>query len=369
MIKKIAFLGLAVLLLGLLIPVGVSAAGPLAITRSLVDVNFPASLTFNITAASDFNITDIRLHYIVDRLSFARVVSEIPVQFAPATRVTSQWLWDMRMSGGLPPGSSVEYWWTLSDAGGGKLETVPAVVRMDDDRYDWRNITRGNIMLYWYQGDDNFAGALMDAVQGALSRLADNTGAELVSPVSLYIYASSADLQGSMIFPQEWTGGVAFTEYGIITIGITTDAAGLDWGKGAIAHELTHLVVNQVTFNPYNILPVWLDEGLAMVSEGDLDPAFADVFSQAEKNNTLISLRSLSSPFSADTYESLLSYAESYEVVNYLITEFGRDSMLALLNTFGQGSGYDEALNKVYGFDTDGLNAAWLVSPEGAAVH
>jgi hypothetical protein len=302
-------------------------------------------------------------------MSFARVVSEIPVQFTPATRMTTQWLWDMRMSGGLPPGTSIEYWWTLSDAGGGELETAPAVVPFEDNRYDWRSINQGNITLYWYQGNDNFAGALMDAVQGALSRLADNTGAELASPVSLYIYANTADLQGSMIFPQDWTGGVAFTEYGIIAIGITPDAAGLDWGKGAIAHELTHLVVNQVTFNPYNALPVWLDEGLAMVSEGALDSTFADIFSQAEKNNTLISLRSLSSPFSADTYESLLSYAESYEVVNYLITEFGRDRMLALLHTFGQGSGYDEALNKVYGFDMDGLNAAWLVSLEGAAVR
>src|SRR3972149_7875110 len=95
--------------------------------------------------------------------------------------------------------------------------------------------------------------------------LAHNTGAELKDPVRLYIYASSADLQGAMIFPQEWTGGVAFSEYGIVIIGITPDAAGLEWGKGTISHELTHLVVNQVTFNPYNYLPTWLNEGLAMV--------------------------------------------------------------------------------------------------------
>lgn len=369
MIKKIAFIGLIVLLLGLLMPVGLKADSSLAITESSVDVNFPASLTFNITAASDVNITDIRLHYIVNRMAFAQIVSEISVQFTPATRVTAQWLWDMRMSGGMPPGSSIDYWWTLSDAGGGKLETAPARVPFDDNRYDWRNITRGNITLYWYEGDDSFAGALMDAVQDALSRLSENTGAELENPASIYIYASTADLQGSMIFPQEWTGGAAFTEYGIITIGITPDAAGLDWGKRAIVHELTHLVVNQVTFNPYNQLPVWLDEGLAMVSEGALESEFVDALSRAESNNTLISIRSLASPFSTDTYESLLSYAESYEVVTYLINNFGRDRMLALLNTFKQGSGYDEALNKVYGFDMDGLNVAWKTSLEGMAVR
>lgn len=366
--KKLAFIGLVVILLGLLAPAGLKADSALAVTGTTVEVDFPVSITFHISASSNVNITGIRLHYIVNRMTNAKIVSEIRPQFNPATQVTTQWAWDMRMSGGMPPGSSLDYWWTVTDAAGGApLETAPERVSLDDGRYDWRSITVGNVTLNWYDGSNTFAQTLMDDVQQALSRLAENTGAELEKAVSLYIYASTADLQGSMIFPQEWTGGVAFTEYGIITIGITPDSSGLDWGKGAVAHELTHLVVNQLTFNPYNALPTWLDEGLAMVSEGALDSQFADIFSQAKGNGTLISIRSLSSPFPASTYESLLSYAESYEVVNYLINQYGRDRMLALLNTFEEGSGDDRALENVYGFDMDGLNAAWRTY-EGAPV-
>jgi hypothetical protein len=369
MIKKIAFIGSIILLLGLLMPTGLTADSPLAITGSTVSVNFPASITFNTTAASDVNITDIRLHYIVNRKTFAKIVNEIVIQFTPATRVTAQWIWDLRMSGGMPPGSSIDYWWTVSDASGQPpVETAPAKVNFDDNRYNWRSLTQGSVTLYWYQGDDSFAGELMAAVQDALSRLSENTGAELQESVRLYIYANASDLQGSMIFPQEWTGGVAFTEYGIVAIGITPDASGLAWGKGAIAHELTHLVVHQVTLNPYNSIPTWLDEGLAMMAEGDLGPSFVSALSQAINNNSLISVRSLSSPFSALTSLSLLSYAESYEVVNYLINEFGRNKMLELLNTFAQGSGYDDALLKVYGFDVDGLNLQWQASLKGAPV-
>ena len=368
MIKKIAFSFLVIILLGLLIPGVVWAGSTLEVLDSSVVVNFPASLTFNITAASDFNIIDIRLHYMVDRMAYARIVSEIPMVVTPATRVTTQWVWDMRMSGGMPPGSSIDYWWTVSDAGGGKLETAPATVHMEDNRYNWRSTTQGSVTFYWYQGDDAFAGELMDTAQEALSRLAENTGAELEDPVRLYIYASSSDLRGSMIFPQEWTGGVAFTEYGVIAIGITPNSSGLAWGKRAIAHELTHLVVHQVTFNPYNSLPTWLDEGLAMTAEGELEPEFVSSMSKARSENMLISVRSLASPFSANTEESLLGYAESYEVVTYLINEFGREKMLALLNTFEQGSGYDEALKKVYGFNMDGLNAKWKASLEGVMV-
>jgi len=172
-----------------------------------------------------------------------------------------------------------------------------------------------------------------------------------------------------MIYPQDWTGGVAFTQYGVIAIGISTDSASILWGKGAISHELTHLVVHQVTFNPYNSLPTWLDEGLAMYSEGALDVYFSTTLLNAEKNNTLISVRSLTSPFSAYSDQSILSYAESFEIVSYLIGTYGRDKMLQLLNIFEQGSGYDEALKKVYGFDMDGLNALWQAAMAATTVN
>ena len=41
--------------------------------------------------------------------------------------------------------------------------------------------------------------------------------------------------------------------YGIIAIGIATN--NLTWGKSATIHELTHLVIHQMTHNPYSGLP------------------------------------------------------------------------------------------------------------------
>jgi len=263
----------------------------------------------------------------------------------------------MVMIGGLPPGSSVEYWWTVEDAKGSKVETVPVQVKFNDNRYSWQSLTGGKVTIYWYQGDESFAQELMATAQQALARLAEDTGAELEKPVELYIYANAQDLQGAMIYPQEWTGGVTFTRYGVVAIGIAP--ANLDWGKRAIAHELTHLVINQVTLNPYIDLPTWLDEGLAMHTEGSLEAAFADSLSMAIAGNRLISVRSLASPFSAYAEESVLAYAESYSLVDFLITNYGGDKMLELLNTFRQGSSYDGALEEVYGFDMDGLDALW----------
>lgn len=360
--KKLFTVLIVVSLLALLIPGTLCAASGLTVSPCLALVNFPTSIVISIGAQSDVNITDIRLHYTVERKAFAEVISEARITFAPATTVNTQWVWDMRRTGALPPGTLVTYWVTVTDANGNKAETLPDSLRFNDSRYQWKTIKEGQVTLNWYDGDDTFGNNLIDAAQQALTRLADNTGAELDSPVKFYIYANTNDLQGAMLYTQDWTGGVAFSTYGTIIIGINP-ATELDWGKRTIAHELTHLVEYQVTENPYNFLPVWLSEGLAMFAEGDLDMQFVMGLSEAEANNTFLSVRSLCSPFPADYNQALLAYAESDKIVAYLIAEYGRDKMKELLNVFKQGNGYDEALTKVYGFDIDRLNTLWRSVP------
>jgi hypothetical protein len=338
-------------------PTLVQAQGGLTILASSAETDFPSKLSFNLSAESDVDITDIRLHYTVDYESFAQVTSEAYIEFAPATNVDVGWDLDMVKVGGLPPGTGLEYWWTVKDAKGDKTATVPAKVRFDDNRYSWRSLTKEKVTIYWYEGEQSFADELMSATQQALARLAEETGAYLKRSVKMYIYANSQDLQGAMIYPQEWTGGVAFTRYGIIAIGI--GQSNLSWGKGSIAHELTHLVVHQMTFNPYISLPTWLEEGLAMYTEGTLGAGFVDYLNNATEGNSLISVRSLSSPFSAYSNQATLSYAESYSLVDFLITSYGQGKMLELLTTFSEGSSYDGALERVYGFDMDGLDTLW----------
>jgi hypothetical protein len=117
-----------------------------------------------------------------------------------------------------------------------------------------------------------------------------------------------------------------------------------------------------MTYNPYNGLPTWLDEGLAMYAEGALEASFASSLGRAITTDSLISVRSLASPFSAISGLAIQSYAESFSIVEFLISQYGQDKMLTLLNTFQEGSGWDSALVKVYGFDMDGLEARWRTS-------
>ena len=359
MIKKLVFLVVVLCLINLLTP-PVSAQSGIEVTNSVAEVNFPSDVTFKVSAQSSVPITEIHLRYAVEILSFADVTAEASVAVTPGTTVDTEWKWDMRYVGGLPPGTVIDYYWVFTDSSGNTVKSARQQVTFDDARFSWQTIKSGLITVYWYEGSQSFGQEIMTAAQDAVARLSTDTGAYLKEPVRLYIYASTADLQSSMIYPQEWTGGVTFAPYSCIAIGIST--LNLSWGKRAIAHELTHLVTHQMTLNPYNEIPVWLDEGLSMVNEGPIQLQFTAALGDAISKHTLFTVQTLASPFSAYSDLAILSYAESYSIVNYLIQTFGSDKMLQFLETFRQGSTYDSALQKVYSFDTKGLNTAWQAS-------
>lgn len=331
---------------------------------STPQIEFPTAITFNLEAESSTPITKIKFQYQIDKLSSIPVTSVAFPEFESARKVKTSWTWNMRHIGGLPPGTEVKYWWLLENAEGKTVETSLSTVRFADSRYSWKSSTYSKVNLFWYKGDPSFAQELLQAAQEALQRLAVDTGVQLERVARIYIYASTADLQGAMVYPQEWTGGVAFSAHSIIALGIAP--GNLDWGKRAIAHELAHLVIYQKTFScSETILPTWLEEGLAMYAEGELTAEFRLVLDQAIQQDALISVRTLSSPFPAQRQQALLSYAESFSIVDFLIQTSGKDKILELLEVFQQGSGYDEALQQVYGFDLDGLDARWRAFVKG----
>ncbi|MDD5486207.1 MAG: peptidase MA family metallohydrolase, partial [Dehalococcoidales bacterium] len=127
----------------------------------------------------------------------------------------------------------------------------------------------------------------------------------------------------------------------------------------AVVHELAHLVTHQMTYNPYNSIPVWLNEGISMHAEGKMDEVYETSLKRALLANELVSVKSLSSPFSTDADIAHLSYAQSQSLVEYLINEYGSQKMEELLAVFRRGCTYDEGFLGVYGFDTRALDDSW----------
>ena len=341
-------------------PVSAQGQDQITVNNSTIQANYPNSLTFSCHAQSNVNITDIRLEYQVEQMSFAQVTSEAEITFNPSTSVNAAYSLNMQQYGQIPPGVDIDYWWIVKDAAGDKLQTVPSHYTVVDNHHTWNTLTQGKINLYWYGQNQSFGQAVMSEAQTALSTLASDTGATPDQMVNISVYTSDQDYAASVLGVPEWSGGVELSQYNSILLLIRPDALNSD--LPAVAHELTHVVVGQITSNPYNSIPFWLNEGLAVhiqFSQGNLPSQFTTALSTAITNNTLISVRSLSDPFSAYADKANLSYAESVSIVTYLINQYGPTKMKQFLNTFKQGSTYDGALQANYGFDMDGLFTQW----------
>lgn len=324
------------------------------------EASFPYSITFRLEAEAETGIADIDLQYAVGSTTLVPATCKVDADFVQDETVSASWTWNMLETGGLPPGTMVEYTWLIKDDNGHVSQSPSGSVWFHDLRYDWNVVTEGNVNIYWYDGDQEFAQGLMDTAHDALARLAEDVGVTLEQPATFYIYANSIDLQGALVYPQEWTGGVAFTGFGIIAIGISPGQT--EWSERSIAHELGHLVVHQAVSGPFGELPTWLDEGLAQDAEGELRFDLSQRLDEGIAADSLFSVRSLCSSFPSDPNEAKLCYAQSYSLVQFLLDGYGRDKVLELLNVFKAGSTYDDALLQVYGFDLDGLNSQWRES-------
>ena len=178
--KRASLLALVIgVFLALLNPSLVQAQSKITIINNLAQAGFPFRLSFNLSAESEADITDIRLRYTVDRAGFAQVTSEVYLEFLPAPAVDVDWTWDMRKTGGIPLGTGLEYWWTVEDATGDIIKTAPIRVWFDDNRYSWQSLIGEKVTIYWYEGRQSFAEELMSAAQQVLVRLAEGASEEL----------------------------------------------------------------------------------------------------------------------------------------------------------------------------------------------
>lgn len=354
---RIKTLSLLLITVSLLLPTSAFAASPADVTNDRVTFDFPISATFSATITANAEIRSIVLEYGNEQQTCGDVVAKAFPQFTPGAHVDAEWAWEMRQSGSLPPGAKLWWRWRVTDINGVETVSDTKTATWLDDDHNWKTLDEGLINFHWYQGDESFARDLMNAAQNGLKFNETESGLTAESPIDIYIFANTNDLKDAILYEPSWTGGQAFPDQDIVILGISqTD---LDWGRNSIVHELTHVLVGHLTFSCLGDVPTWLNEGLAVYSEGELDPASQQQLDDAIQNDTLLSIRSLSAGFSEVSDKAYLSYSQSFSVVKFLVETYGQEKMTALLTSLRDGVTIDEALTHTYGFNVEGLEDEW----------
>jgi len=128
-----------------------------------------------------------------------------------------------------------------------------------------------------------------------------------------------------------------------------------------LKHELCHLVLHRNI--KQNNLPRWLDEGVCQWASGGIAELAAGggdrVLSKATISNNLIHIRSLDR-FPRDEKHLLLAYEESKSIVEYVVSEYGEQGLLRLLEYIKEGESIDNAFEKSLSVSFFDLEQKWL---------
>jgi hypothetical protein len=341
--------------LALYVPTPAAAQSAIEVLRSEAISDFPHQIEFLLTAESrNAPITEVQLLYGATR-SEALTIVDVPV--AAAQRVQAQHTLNTRVYYS-PPGTAMTFRWQIRDAAGGEYTSPAQTFFVHDERHRWNERTLGNLTIYWYRGGDAFGDALEGAAQRSLDVLRTEIGAELANPVRIYVYPSTEDMRSALQSNEvEWVGGQAWPGLGVIVAAIEPN--NLNEVRRIIPHELSHQVLSQATDNPYGGVPLWFDEGLAVRVQETRDSDFDGLIDRAAREGRLIPLQALASSFPADPAQARLSYAQSRDVVEYIISVFGAAAVQDLVAAFREALPVDVALQTALNRSVDELDAEW----------
>jgi hypothetical protein len=191
--------------------------------------------------------------------------------------------------------------------------------------------------------------------------------------LKLYLYSGRESYAGGEFEPPAWSNGISIYDRRIVAVYDQADRAKL---MAVISHETTHLLFESYWSEFGRRPPSWLNEGLAMVEEGERDkPEKSDWFQAMlalpRKEMAPIEALARISPtqdLRDDEGQVTAWYIQSYSVVYFLLRRQSRLQFKAFCAKLRDGADLDSALWLTYRFKgAAGLEKAWLAwlqSPE-----
>lgn len=132
--------------------------------------------------------------------------------------------------------------------------------------------------------------------------------------------------------------------------------------EATLKHELCHLVLHDyIRTHP---LPRWLDEGIAQWISGGIGEFLLEQkgapLNEAVLSGKLIRLNALSQSFPGDKTSLCLAYQESKSWVNFVVEEFGKERLIAILKKM-EGKDIEAAVQEALSLSFEELEERWHV--------
>ena len=256
-------------------------------------------------------------------------VASIPTPPEGATTLRYQYA---TPSGSLYPNTLVQLGFRVTLADGSVVDGPTTTIRYDDTRFAWKTLQGDHVLVHWVEGDSGFGQRVVRIADQAIKDASELLGVEETEPIDFFVYAdrtSFYDVLGPAL--QENIGGIALPEIRTLFANIPPSSVTDSWVGIVVPHELTHLVFDTATHNPYHLPAHWLDEGLADYLAHGYDAATRASVERAVRADAIMPLHALIGQFPSPPDLFSLAYDESVSAIDYLIRTHGQDALVKLI--------------------------------------
>jgi hypothetical protein len=266
----------------------------------------------------------------------------------------------------FPPFSWIVFWFQATLTNDQTYTSVPITFPYNDDRFPWRGLSRANVNVHWYAGDDGFGSSALDAAGAGMLAMNELVPISLSDPIDIYIYSNATDLQNTLLLGgEEWIGGEANPKIGVVLVAIAPGVNQSIEMETKIPHELTHVMLYRSLRDKYALQPAWLLEGMASMVELYPNPDYANTLKIASQNNSLLSFENLCASFPADAGSAYLAYAQSQSFVTYIRDTYGTAGLTRLTQAYGDGFTCELGATNALGTPLSQLDTRWRESVLG----
>ncbi len=267
---------------------------------------------------------------------------------------TAEYVWDTA-DRHVTPNTRVTYAWRATD--GGQVRVSPeATLLYDDDRpaLDWRSAQLGEATVHWYGTAEAIARELGELAAEGAANAETLLGHEMTGAVDIFVYDSQDDFFGALgPGAREWTGAATYP--GLRTIFMSLTAGDQAYRERTLVHEVTHVVFNDATDNPFHEPAKWLNEGLASWAESQsADQERSEVEFEASSGG-LFAFEAIAEQFPIGERGARLAYAQGATMVDMIVAEHGPEAIAHIAESYRDGASDSEALRSGTGQSAEEL--------------
>jgi hypothetical protein len=341
----------------------------ITVTEQGVENRFPDGLRFHLQAQGSSPIEEIRVY--VRKLGQSSRSVYRTVEFEPGERISGEALFQSKTANEfIPAGTRLSYYFDIRTDDGQRLETEPQVLVYLNRGLDWDSVSDGLINVYYYHHtgqSENRAHQVLEVAGDTYAQMGPILGVELTEPMNLVVYSDYADMRmalppKSRVAAQQLrTLGQAFTTERTLLVDGSNDPFVGDNILSTTAHEFTHLLVADAAGTAYGQVYTWLNEGLAVYSEGGDNTGFDFYVNTAIRNDAVPPLASLRT-YAGTPEETLRNYGLGHSVVTYMLDTYGTEKMTRLFAAIRATHNFEKSLEAAYGLTILELDKQWRES-------